>query len=213
MTEKSPATTRYRFCAIVVATIVAAMGFIALFSWSYFSNPILGAINDELGPSGLHLLSRLGAWEAALGPPEVVEQAGGVHTFFYWPDRGVAVGCHPHFEGQATAKDTPDWRVTSIFLALRRDAECPIPPASVATTLRFWHTTGVVVDGRPIAGMSVEDFRSLFLFEQSVSSNEVDLSNFPVPVLGYTRTTLYLVAGQPALVEVAENNLLFSHYD
>jgi hypothetical protein len=64
-----------------------------------------------------------------------------------------------------------------------------------------------------LAGSSPKDLRRLFVFGHKASSNELVLSNFPIPNLGYTRTTLYIVDGEAEFLEVMENDLLFSHYD
>ncbi len=100
-------------------------------------NALEAAITNRLGSTQCVLGAALASWTNALGNPSVVSQEDGGNTFFYWPNRGVGVFCHPLYRGQHERREQPDWIVTSIFVPLQTNLHPRIPPVKAATRIAF----------------------------------------------------------------------------
>ncbi len=100
---------------------------------SVVETAIISQLNDE----NLVIASKLRDWKRALGEPSVVEQKDLATTFFYWPESGVAVFCHPHYLGQYRYEDPEDWVVTRILLPLRNSIPPLVPSAVPDLQIRF----------------------------------------------------------------------------
>jgi hypothetical protein len=99
----------------------------------------------DLGPG-----SALRAWTNALGSPATVPQRDEGTTFFYWPQHGIAVFCHPHFMGQYRQRMPSDWVVTSVFIPVRLSVKPTLPPTDDARLIVF---SKLLIDDAQIAGL------------------------------------------------------------
>lgn len=117
-----------------VATIGACIS--ACFKGSCF-NALEAALTNRLGSTHCVLGSTLANWTNVLGSPSVVMQEDGGNTFFYWPNQGVAVFCHPLYRGQYTRREQPNWVVTSILIPLETNVHPRIPPVKLDTQIVF----------------------------------------------------------------------------
>jgi hypothetical protein len=95
------------------------------------------SLTNSLGGSNCVLGSKLRDWTNTLGRPSVVQQRDGANTFFYWPEKGVGVFCHPLFQGQYRLRKEPEWIVTSIFIPLLTNLHPRIPPVAEETRINF----------------------------------------------------------------------------
>jgi hypothetical protein len=100
-------------------------------------NAVEAEVTNRLGATQLVLGSRLGEWTNQLGNPAVIEQKDKGNTFFYWPDRGVAVFCHPLFHKQYEHKNREDWAVTAILVPLTNVVHPRIPPVERDARIAF----------------------------------------------------------------------------
>jgi hypothetical protein len=66
-----------------------------------------------------------------------VSQEDGANTFFYWPNQGVGVFCHPLYRGQYDRMRQPDWVVTFVLLPLRTSVHPRITPVKSNTRIAF----------------------------------------------------------------------------
>jgi hypothetical protein len=100
-------------------------------------SPFESEITRRLGNEQCVIGSPLQVWTNALGQPSTVTQSDGGNTFFYWQDRGIAVFCHPLYQGQYDRRKRPDWIVTSIFVPLQTNLHPRIPPVHYDTRITF----------------------------------------------------------------------------
>ena len=102
--------------------LVSAAGVVALALAGCLPQTSLNVVESEvinrLGATELVIGSRLCEWTKHLGDPALIEQKDKGNTFFYWPDWGVAVFCHPLFQKQYEHKKREDWVVTNILIPL-----------------------------------------------------------------------------------------------
>jgi hypothetical protein len=122
---------RASFLLLVVALCVCGCSA----RWSL--NPLEREITNRLAATQCVLGSTFAQWTNALGSPLVVDQSDGGHTFFYWPDSGIGVFCHPHYRGQYQRERQRDWVVTSIFVPLQTTVQPKIPPVEPDTRIAF----------------------------------------------------------------------------
>jgi hypothetical protein len=94
-------------------------------------------VTNRLGSTELVLGSCLGEWMKHLGHPAIIEQKDEGNTFFYWPDRGIAVFCHPLFRKQYEHKKREDWVVTTILVPLTNTVHPRLPPVENNARIRF----------------------------------------------------------------------------
>jgi hypothetical protein len=94
-------------------------------------------VTTRLGTSEINLGDTLGKWTNALGTPKTIDQEDGGHTFFYWPDKGIGVFCHPLYKGQYESKPEHAWKVTSIFIPLHTNIHPRIPPTKPDARISF----------------------------------------------------------------------------
>lgn len=100
-------------------------------------NALEAELTNRLGFAQLTLDSTLANWTSALGSPSVVSQEDAGNTFFYWPNRGVGVFCHPLYRGQFERSKQPDWVITSILVPLQTNLHPRIPPVKSDTRIGF----------------------------------------------------------------------------
>jgi hypothetical protein len=100
-------------------------------------NPLERALTNRLGSAQLVLGATFADWTNVLSTPSVVEQNDGGHTFFYWPNSGVGVFCHPLYHGQHDRANQSDWTVTSVLIPLKTEIHPRPPPVQPESTIRF----------------------------------------------------------------------------
>lgn len=94
-------------------------------------------IASRLPASNLQLGTTLTNWIATLGQPSTIPQLDADHTLLTWPQWGVAVVCHPLYQGQYGSLPPPMWTITSIILPVRQQIPALIVPAEPGTMLNF----------------------------------------------------------------------------
>lgn len=71
----------------------------------------------SLGMHKLHTGMYLKDWVTQLGAPEALNQRDGLKTFFYWPETGIAVFCHPRYFRQIDSVESNDeLTVTAVYI-------------------------------------------------------------------------------------------------
>lgn len=150
---------------------------------------------------GMGIYEDLGRWEAVLGVPETVPQADGGTTFFYWPERGIAVFTHPQYESQFQHEDREERKVTSVILPLRRSFHPSFLPLDDHVEVQFTE----LLDLQHV----LPDLSSTHREAKSAETAQVDLVSSP---LRKTIERLHLVDGEPIAIEVRDTWWL-SHYD
>jgi hypothetical protein len=193
--------------AITLAAVVALM------IWAYRSNPILTLLEEYLAPFDLRLYSRLEDWERHFGPAATIEQEDGIHSFFYWPDRGLGVFCHPHFRAQNLVRASRDWQVTSIFIPLRHSIEVAMLPTKPGTRIEFSRLAQISFGSRPLSEVSYADIRKLFLFRFRQGQCEETLSNNLFWPFARSVANLHFSDGDLVMIELRSEDLLFTYYD
>jgi hypothetical protein len=174
-------------------------------------NPLLRLLPQDMEALGYGLYSPVERWEVALGAAMTVTQADGADTYLYWPDVGIAVFTHPHFEMQHL-KPRSERKVTSIVLALRESIQ-PFPaPAPESQRVHFNRTAAITVDGTSISSLTLARWKQFLGEPERVDGKVVLFKHRRFLVLPDTATHLYLEDGVPVAVEVREDRAL-SHYD
>lgn len=74
---------------------------------------------------------------AQLGEPCCLSQADGGNTFFYWPNHGIGVFCHPLYRGQFRNVPRDMWIITSLWIPAKKDVHQRIVRQLNDTTLHF----------------------------------------------------------------------------
>lgn len=95
------------------------------------------AVANRAGQPALALGTDLMVWKQAFGDPQTVTQKDGGNTFFFWPEHGIAVFCHPLFRSQFKYVPQDRWTVTSILLPLQTNISPHIPPVDPAVRINF----------------------------------------------------------------------------
>lgn len=211
--ERPKLSSSGRKWGAILVTGAAVLAVMATALWMYVSNPLLSAMERQLAPLNLGLYSSLGEWEAHFGPAVSIEQADGINSFFYWPDHGLAVFCHPLFETQHRRQSLRELQVTSILIPLRHQFEFSWLIAKPGTHLVFQTLRKFPVGGRDITEFTEAELRKMYLFRFQVWENEVTLSNSPFPSFARSETVLHFSKGDLVLIEMSGTDLLFRHYD
>ncbi len=122
----------------LLLTVAATIGlYVSACSKHSSLNALEAELTNRLGSTQLVLGATLATWTSALGNPSVVSQEDGGNTFFYWPNQGVGVFCHPLYWGQYERRKQPDWVVTSVFIPLQTNLHPRIPPVKSDMRIDF----------------------------------------------------------------------------
>lgn len=175
---------------------------------------VLRAVHVFVGRQGLSVLSTLGHWEEAFGPSQVIQQADGGHTFFYWPYHGIAVFTHPLYRGQfERAPGRPrEWKVTSIIIPVKKHVRPHVPPVKGDTRVAFKHLATITLRGKPIHEVTISDLRQLYLFSREITPGTILLSN--IPILGeiaYPNVRVYMTTDGIDEIEVSHTDWLLEY--
>jgi hypothetical protein len=163
--------------------------------------PALELVLDRYPDLGSGIYEKLSRWEEVLGEPETVPQADGGTTFFYWPERGIAVFTHPLYEGQYRGKEQEERTVTSVILPLRKSFRPGFLPVEDEVVVRFdqlLDTRRFLPDSTPSRPPT-----------RSGDTAYVDLISSP---FRKTVERLHLVDGEPIAIEIRDTWWL-SRYD
>ena len=133
------------------------------------------------------LLSRLEDWKKELGEPETVKQLDNGKTFFYWPQKGIAIFTHPQYEAQYEKLRENKRKVTSVIIPLNKEIK-PIVPVEEGTFAKFENILNLNTEKR-----EVKQNKEKFI--------ELRSSNYSVSLRMYEN-----------FIEVREDNF-FSWYD
>ncbi len=110
-------------------------------------------IGSRLGFVHLDWNSDFRTWTNTLGIPDEVDQIDSAHTFFYWPNKGIAIFCHPLYNGQYKNKPKEAWNATSIFVVANTNEFPDIRPVKSASEIRFQN---VVFNKNEIEGLKLQ---------------------------------------------------------
>lgn len=187
---------RLKLLAVAVAILTGT-----LVSACSSRTPSLEVVLEEYPELRPGIYEELGRWEQVLGAPQTVRQPDGAHTFFYWPDHGIAVFTHPLYEGQYRSKQREARKVTSVILPLKGAFAPSFLPVEENIVIQFDRLLELPRD-------SAERLRRA---ESPVSDpcHHVDIVSSP-----WLKPTerLHVCDGQPVAVEVRDTWWL-SHYD
>lgn len=169
----------------------------------------LRKLHPGIGPG---LYAPLSTWSETLGSPEWVDQLDGGHTYFYWPQHGIAVFTHPQFSGQYSRRDESARIVTSVIFPLRNEITPAVPPMDRGKVVRFEHLVPLRLGGKLISQLTMEDLRSVGIAPAS-SSKQGTGQIAPISILERASMLLHTSeAGEPAELEIRDTWWL-SHYD
>jgi hypothetical protein len=163
--------------------------------------PALDVAMEAYPALGIGIYEDLSRWEAVLGKPETVPQKDGGTTFFYWPDRGIAVFTHPLYERQAEHKDRGERTVTSVILPLRKSFHPSFLPVEDEVVVRF----DQLMDLR----RSPPDVAPSRQPTREGDADYVDLVSSP---MRKTVERLHVLDGEPIAIEIRDTWWL-SRYD
>jgi len=131
---------RKKISLSVLFSVVAVVIVLLLFGLQRSPvNQLEFLVVSQLGSSDLLPGSEFQEWTSALGTPSTVPQRDSANTFFYWPEKGVAVFCHPLYLGQFKSRNRQNWTVTSILIPVRRIVRPSIPPVDSLQLIEFSH--------------------------------------------------------------------------
>lgn len=163
--------------------------------------PALVTAMESYPALGMGIYEDLSQWEAVLGEPQTVPQADGGTTFFYWPQRGIAVFTHPLYEGQFDGKEKEEWKVTSVILPLRKSFHPSFLPVEDEVVVRF----DQLMDLR----RSPPDVAPSRQPTREGDADYVDLVSSP---MRKTVERLHVLDGEPIAIEIRDTWWL-SRYD
>ena len=103
-------------------------------------NVVERLLTNQLACATLVVGSSVREWRSKLGEPQTVEQLDKGNTFFYWPEHGVAVFCHPLFHQQYAYRKPDEWLITSILIPLTNRIHPQLPPVAPHTRVTFMRT-------------------------------------------------------------------------
>lgn len=163
-------------------------------------DPIRKSFRDSTAFHGLWLLTDLGTWTKNLGAPEVIDQVDGVHTFFYWPRKGVAVFTHPHYHAQYRSVPQKNWKVTSILVPIKHEV-VPIVRTHSGKSIKFDKLVSLECDGYVVSPLSYPDIQRSYRFCSKRMPGVIDITNSLVPLYPKERSRVYVTDGELTQIE------------
>ena len=164
--------------------------------------PALRVVVERYPGLGSGIYEDLATWEAALGQPHTVYQSDGGQTFFYWPERGVAVFTHPQYEGQYRRRPLLRREVTSVIIPLRQSFHPYFLPVPKGTTIRFDH----------LLDLDSASWRSVPSRDDGRPSGPWHQDIVRASLLRKTIERVHFEGREPVAIEVRDA-WWFSHYD
>jgi hypothetical protein len=154
--------------------------------WISLANPLLKAVTHELGSQELTLISPLANWIRFLGAPSEVALKGGQKPFcFYWPEHGVAVVAHPHYQAQYRRRPFSEWKVTAIIVPVKAKVRL----LSDSDIVEFSKLLPIKINGRGI--QRLEDIKRIFFTHKAIDEMRVEVGNKLNPLM-YSQNVVYL---------------------
>lgn len=209
-----PAPEAHRFQFWKRLLVLGCMGLALAAMWAASAEcnaSALHAMGVRESRNGLGLLTRLEEWETHFGPAETVEQADGGETFFFWPEHGISVFTHPHYEGQARNRSRGDLRVTSIIVPIQRTLHPQVPPVREGILVEYEKLLDLEIQGRSLLDWTAED--SVAGGARGGTGGEfLELQPGLCQILSGIRVRVYLAEDRPSELEIREARV-FSWYD
>jgi hypothetical protein len=146
------------------------------------------------------IYQKLSVWEKVLGEPLTVPQKDGGHTYFYWPEAGIAAFAHPLFRGQYARRSENDRIVTSVIIPVERKVHPTVPPVDDSLIVEFARLS--------VAIREVSSFR---LTVGTRSAQVVEERGLCGP-FSKTETLFHYVDGRLSEIEMRDH-WIFSRYD
>lgn len=204
---------RLRLVLVVASSLGALLALVGCGSRGCGApNPLLEAIRVVYPELGEVLLVEFSTWEAQLGPARTVAQLDEGHTYFYWPEAGIAVFTHPLYGGQYARRPLHERKVTSVLIPFQRTLAPRVPPVAADTRVQFQRLLDFPIGNKPLAALTLDDLLRITPGRvHRRSAVIIDIRPCCLPMRPCITTRIHLQNGGVSEVELWHEGSIFSY--